>query len=111
MQKNRSQTNHGEHLLKDLSDTLINFNDIQDGLDKKNIRADSYLSPPNSNKDITNNYRRLYRGTGSIYDPETENYFYDIGYSYIIDSSKWVLSRVRRGGSRTIGEDARGVSR
>ena len=36
--------NHGEHTLKDLSDKVINFNDIQDGLDKKNIRADSYLS-------------------------------------------------------------------
>ena len=27
----------------------------------------------------------MYRGTGSVYDPETENYFYDIGYSYIVD--------------------------
>ena len=59
--------------------------DNVDGLNNKLIRADKYLEPPNHNFDITKNYRCRYRGIGAIYDSEEDDYFYDIGKSFLID--------------------------
>ena len=88
--------NHGRDILSELKHPNAfdpsapqtptwDFSGLETGLNKKNIRADSYLTPPSINFDITNNYRCKYKGIGSKYDAETEEYYYDIGTSYLVD--------------------------
>ena len=77
--------NHGEYIFNSITNDSFDYSDIEDGLNNKNPRGDLYLTPPSQNYDISKNYRCKYRGIGSTYDADEDEYYYDIGKSYLID--------------------------
>lgn len=79
---------HGRHTYNDVASGASNINLNYENLthlDIRNIRGSLYKSPTNRNYDLINNYRCNYNGLGSIYDSVADDYFFDIGKSFLVD--------------------------
>ncbi len=79
---------HGKHVYNDVatgaSEIRLNYENLT-FYDIKNTRGSLYETPTNKNYDLVNNYRCAYNGLGSVYDSIADDYFFDIGKSFLVD--------------------------
>ncbi|NBV32083.1 MAG: hypothetical protein EBR93_06085, partial [Bacteroidetes bacterium] len=79
---------HGRHTYPDVGpgapNRALNY-DIMSGHNMRGARGGLYQDVSPKNYDITNNYRCLYNGIGSTYDSIADDYFFDIGRSFMVD--------------------------
>jgi hypothetical protein len=76
---------HGQHAFEDAKDDdKINFTK-EANYKTRGARGSLYNSANNKNYDISNNYRCLYNGLGSVYNSVEDEYYFDIGKSFMVD--------------------------
>ncbi len=76
---------HGGHVFDDLSDNGEMDYSVTTGYEKRGARGSYFNAPSDKNYDISNNYRCLYNGVGAYWDPAEEDYYFDIGKSFLVD--------------------------